>query len=173
MRTFRRMLVVALLCAAAAAYAVPSFTPIIDGVKDIGWGMTPDESSTSQALPTEFNLDGGLYVTDDAEWVYFGFDADNDPWADTKSVHVHIVLDVGSTAGGGLFAAWGASNVAYTLPFRPEYDLVTQWNTDDQNISFTGLNTWTINNWVQQPEITTDAGVGGQWTEIAIRKNQI
>ncbi|MBL0061161.1 MAG: hypothetical protein IPP40_06670 [bacterium] len=173
MKAMRRMLAAALMCVAVTAYAVPSFTPIIDGVKDAGWGVTPDHSSTSQALPTEFNLDGGLYVTDDAEYVYFGYDADNDPWTDAKSVHVHIVFDVGSTVVGGTFACWGASNVAYTHPFKPEYDLVMQWNTDDQNASFTGLNTWTINTWVQQPEITTDDGGGSQWTEVAIRKNQI
>ncbi|NUO20063.1 Ig-like domain-containing protein [bacterium] len=173
MKAMRTMFVAALLCAAAAAFAVPSFTPVIDGVKDAGWGNTPDHSSTSQALPTEFNLDGGLYVTDDAEWVYFGYDADNDPWADGKSVHVHIVFDVGSTAVGGTFACWGANNVAYTHTYKPEYDLVMQWNTDNQNSQFTGLNTWTINTWVQQPEITTDAGGGNQWTEVAIRKNQI
>jgi hypothetical protein len=173
MRTLRKMFGLALLCAAAAAYAVPSFTPIIDGIKDPGWGNTPDEATTSQALPTEFNLDGGLYVTDDAEWIYFGYDADNDPWTDGKSVHVHLVIDVGSTAGGGTYACWGANNVAYTLPFRPEYDLVMQWNTTDQNSQFTGLNTWTTGTWVQQPEITTDAGGGNQWTEVGIRKNQI
>ncbi len=173
MKHMRSMVFYAAMLIAAAAFAVPSFTPIIDGVKDAGWGDTPDHSSTSQALPLEFNLDGGLYVTDDAEWVYFGYDADNDPWADGKSVHVHIVFDVGSTAGGGTFACWGANNVAYTMAFKPEYDLVMQWNTTDQNSQFTGLNTWTINTWVQQPEITTDAGGGNQWTEVAIRKNQI
>ncbi len=173
MKTMRKMLSAALLCVAAAAYAVPTFTPVIDGIKDAGWGDTPDHTSTSQALPVEFNLDSGLYVTDDNEWIYFGFWADNDPWADAKNPHIHILIDVGSTAGGGIFAPWGASGVAYTLPFRPEYNIVTQWNTDDQNIQFTGLNRWSVNNWIQEPEITTDAGGGNQWTEIAIRRNQI
>ncbi|MCB9357819.1 MAG: Ig-like domain-containing protein [Calditrichaeota bacterium] len=173
MNALRRMVFAAILLAAAAAYAVPSFTPVIDGIKDAGWGSTPDHSTTSQALPVEFNLDGGLYVTDDAEWVYFGYDADPDPLADGKSVHVHILFDVNNTAAGGTFACWGASAVAYTHPFKPEYDLVMQWNTDNQSSQFTGLNTWNINTWVQQPEITTDAGGGGQWTEVAIRKNQI
>lgn len=172
MNAMRRMICAAALFVAAAAYAVPSFTPLIDGVKDAGWGDTPDHSSTSQALPTEFNLDGGLYVTDDAEWVYFGYDADNDPWTDAKSVHVHIVIDRGSTVGGGTFACWGASNVFYTMPFRPEYDVVMQWNTDDENASYSGLQTWNISSW-SEVEITTDDGGGNQWTEIAIRKNQL
>ncbi len=158
MKAMRKILVAALLCAAAAAYAVPSFTPMVDGVKDAGWGNTPDHITNSIAAdPITFNLDSGLYVTDDAEWVYFGYWADDDPWADGKSVHVHILIDVNSTAAGGTFACWGAANVFYAMPFKPDYDLVMQWNTDDQNASFTGLNTWQFFSWVQQPEITTDA----------------
>ncbi len=174
MKAMRKILFAALLCVAAAAYAVPSFTPMVDGVKDAGWGNTPDHITNSIAAdPITFNLDSGLYVTDDAEWVYFGYWADDDPWADGKSVHVHILIDVNSTAAGGTFACWGAANVFYAMPFKPDYDLVMQWNTDDQNASFTGLNTWQFFSWVQQPEITTDAGGGSQWTEVAIRKNQI
>lgn len=176
MKAMRRMIWAAAMLAAVAAYAVPSFTPVIDGIKDAGWGDTPDHLSNSVATtPNTFNLDSGLYVTDDAEWVYFGWWADNDPIDEAgqeKSVHAHIVIDRGGSAGGGTFACWGASQVFYTMPFRPEYDVVMQWNTDNQNAAYSGLQTWVINAW-QEVEITTDAGGGNQWTEIGIRKNQL
>ncbi len=157
---------------AAILWAVPSFTPVIDGVKDAGWGNVPDNSSTTQRIPTEFNLDGGLYVTDNNTSLIFGYDADNDPWVDGKSVHVHIVIDIASTAAGGGNACWGATNVTYGFPFLPEYDVVMQWNTDNQNTQFTGLNRWD-GFWNQINELTNDAGGGGQWTELAIPKSLI
>lgn len=169
MKRWQSLFITAGLLLATALWAVPTFTPILDGTKDTGWGTTPDEATSSIAEPTEFNLDGGMYVTDDNEFIYFGFDADPDPWTDGKSPHIHILVDIDNTAAGGTFASWGANSVAYNMPYRPEYDIVTQWNTDDQNIQFTGLNHWT-GSWVQAPEILTDAGGGGQWTEIAISR---
>ncbi|MBU0691265.1 Ig-like domain-containing protein [bacterium] len=169
MKRWQSLFITAGLLLATALWAVPTFTPLLDGSKDVGWGATPDEATTSLAEPVAFNLDSGLYVTDDNEYIYFGFWADPDPWDDAMNPHIHILIDVGSTAGGGTYAAWGAGGVAYNMPYRPEYDLVTQWNTSDQNIQFTGLNTWS-GGWVQQPEIMTDAGGGGQWTEIAISR---
>ncbi len=154
------------------AWAVPSFTPVIDGVKDAGWGSTPDHTTNSIREPVTFNLDSGMYVTDDGLYIYFGFWADNDPWPDTKSVHVHIVMDIGNTADGGSFACWGANQVTYGFPYLPEYDIVAQWNTDNQNIQFTGLNRWQAGSWIQT-EITTDAGGGNQWTEIAVLKANV
>jgi hypothetical protein len=157
---------------ATALLAVPSFTPTLDGIKDAGWGSVPDNNSTTLRQPLTFNLDSGMYVTDDAQFIYFGFWGPPDPWTDAKSVHVHVLMDIGSTPDGGPYACWGANSVLYGMPFKPEYDLVAQWNTTDQNISFTGLQRWFAGAW-QQQEITTDAGGGGQWTEIAVRRNVI
>lgn len=167
----KRLALACLACAfcVCAAFAVPTFTPAIDGVKDGGWGNTPDHSSTTQRLPTEFNLDGGMYVTDDNTSLYFGYDADNDPWVDGKTPHIHIVIDVANTAAGGNYACWGAGNVTYGFTYLPEYDVVMQWNTDNQNSQFTGLNRWD-GFWNQITELTNDAGGGGQWTELAIPK---
>jgi hypothetical protein len=151
------------------AFAVPTFTPTIDGTKDAGWGVTPDHSSTTQRLPAEFNLDGGMYVTDDNTSLYIGYDADNDPLADGRTPHIHIVLDVGNTAAGGTFACWGAGGVTYGFPFQPEFDIVMQWNTDNEVTQFTGLNRWD-GFWNQLTELTNDAGGGNSWTELAIPK---
>lgn len=168
------MMRLALACLACVlygltAFAVPTFTPTIDGTKDAGWGVTPDHSSTSQRLPAEFNLDGGMYVTDDNTSLYIGYDADNDPMVDGRTPHIHILLDVGSTAGGGGSGCWGAGGVTYGFPFQPEYDIVMQWNTDNQVTQFTGLNRWD-GFWNQLAELTNDAGGGNSWTELAIPK---
>jgi hypothetical protein len=166
----------ALACAlgvlyALSAFAVPAFTPVVDGVKDAGWGSTPDWSTTSQADPTGFNLDGGMYVTDDNVNLYFGFDADNDPLVDGKSVHVHILMDVNNTAAGGGFGCWNAVNAHYAMPYLPEYDIVMQWNTTNESAhdGYTGLQTWL--GWWSEQQLTNDAGGGNSWTELAVPKS--
>ncbi|MBU0507361.1 hypothetical protein KKH27_00805 [bacterium] len=174
-----RAILVCVLALLVAGYAgaVPSFTPVVDGIKDVGWGSVPDHSTTTLREPVTFNLDSGFYVTDDSEFIYFGFWADNDPWTDAMNPHIHILMDIGSTADGGTFAAWGANNVLYAHAFKPEYDIVTQWGDGaapyTNDIQFTGLNRWVTGSWNQIMELTIDDGGGSQWTEIAVRKADI
>lgn len=158
------------LCA-FSAFAVPTFTPAVDGVKDAGWGAVPDHSSTTQALPLEFNLDGGMYVTDDNQNIYIGYDADNDPFVDGMNPHIHILMDVNNTAAGGGIGCWGATATHYAMTYLPEYDIVMQWNTENESAlaGFTGLNRWD-GYWNQLTELTNDAGGGNSWTELAIPK---
>jgi hypothetical protein len=158
-----------MLCA-GFAWAVPSFTPTIDGVKDAGWGAVPDEATSTVMQPAEFNYGDGMYVTDDGQYVYFGFMAPADPWPDGASVHAHIEIDVGGTSAGGYYDQWG-SQVTYAFPFQPEYDVITQWNTDNQAIGWTGFQAWNGSGWTQTqlPSIQLGGG-GGMWTEVALNR---
>ncbi|RPH96730.1 hypothetical protein EHM69_00335 [candidate division KSB1 bacterium] len=173
MRRFVLACMTLMLCA-GYLLAVPTFTPTIDGVKDAGWGTTPDHNTQTLQEPITFNLDSGMYVTDDGQYIYFGFDADNDPWGDGASIHAHVLFDVGNTAAGGTTDPWGAAGVTYGMPYLPDYDIVAQWNTDNQNIGWTGLNTWTGTGWSQtQLADSNRAGGGGQFTEMRIRRSYI
>jgi hypothetical protein len=165
------------LLSAGSLWAVTSFTPTIDGSKDVGWGSTPDNSSTTLLDPTNFNLDGGMYVTDDASYIYFGFDADLDPWGDSKSVHAHVLFDVGNTAIGGTYDAWGAGGVTYAMPYLPDYDIIMQWSTDDSTVGWTGFESWNSSStgWWDQVQLpdSNRGGGGGRFTEIRVPRNLI
>ncbi len=165
---------VTMLVCAGVVLAVPSFTPVIDGVKDAGWGNTPDHSSTTQWVPTEFNFDEGVYVTDDALAFYFGFMADGDPWVDNRNPHIHFQIDK-NTAAGGSSDPWGSSQ-AYAHPFLPEYEIIMQWGDaeapGDSAIEWTGFVVWNGSSW-NTSELTTDAGGRNTWTEIKILKSQL
>jgi hypothetical protein len=143
-----------------------AFTPIIDGTKDDGWGATPTNNSYTTMEPTNFNLDGGCYVTNDANYVYIGIPTDLDPWNDGASIHMHVAIDTKNTAAGGTFDAWGSS-IKYAQPYLPDYDIITQWNYEYPNAGWTGLQTWNGTGWTQT-QLTTIAGGGGQFTEIKI-----
>jgi len=163
--------VVSLLCT-GYLWAVPSFTPTIDGVQDAGWGTTPDHSSNTSMDPLNFNLDGGCYVTDDATYLYVGFPTDVDPWNDTKSVHVHVQIDVGNTATGGNYDPWG-SWANYSQPYLPDYEIVTQFDTLNPACGWTGFNTWS-GSWSQvQLDPSNIGGGGGMFTEVRIPRNFI
>lgn len=177
MKNWRRMFLLAAVLAATSAFAVPTFSPMIDGVKDAGWGEVPDISPSSQALPTSFNLNSGLYITDDAANLYFGFMGTPDPWDDGANPHIHVLIDTG-TVSGALTGCWGATGVNYTMPNRPEYEIMMQWGDfytgDTVHIGESFIVRYVTGNWVQQePQIALDAGGSDSWTEIAVPKSRI
>ncbi len=148
-----------------------AFTPTIDGVKDTGWGTTPTHSTTTLKQPIEFNLDGGCYVTDDANYVYIGIPTDNDPWSDGKPVHFHVAIDLRNTVTGGSSDAWG-SQMSYGQPYKPEFDIISQWSTTSELVGWTGLQTWTGSAWSGSEFPGTNIkGGGGAFTEIAIPRS--
>jgi len=148
-----------------------AFTPTIDGVKDTGWGTTPTNSTTTEKQPIEFDLDGGVYVTDDANYIYIGIPTDNDPWGDGKSIHMHVAIDLRNTAVGGTSDKWGSS-VLYGQPYKPEFDIITQWNSGSPNVGWTGLETWNGSSWTESefPSANIKGG-GSQFTEYAISRS--
>ncbi len=160
-----------LLWLMSLAVAISAFTPVIDGTKDAAWGATPTEATFTTMQPTEFNLEDGCYVTDDDNYIYFGIPTDNDPWGDGNAIHLHLSIDLRNTAAGGTGDAWG-SQVQYGQPYLPDYDIIMQWNTNDQNVGYTGFMTWNGTGWDQvQLDPANIAGGGGQFTEIAVPRS--
>ncbi|MCD4817509.1 MAG: hypothetical protein K8S23_02315 [Candidatus Cloacimonetes bacterium] len=149
-------------------FSVYAFTPTIDGVKDGGWGSTPDEATFSTKQPIEFNLEDGCYVTDDSNNIYFGLETDNDPWGDGKPIHFHIAIDIRNTSSGGTNDAWG-SQITYGQTYLPDYDIISQWSTDDQSMGWTGFQTWNGSGW-DQVELTNIAGGGNSFSEFAVSR---
>ncbi|MCC6477304.1 hypothetical protein IT157_09650 [bacterium] len=177
MKNWRKMFLLAAIMAATSAFAVPTFTPVIDGVKDAGWGNVPDISPSSQAQPITFNLDSGLYITDDAANLYFGFWGTPDPWDDAANVHIHLLIDTG-TVSGALSACWPPVGVNYAMPNRPEYAIMMQWGDyyvgDTASIGESFVMRYNAGSWSQvEPQIALDAGGSDSWTEIAVPKSRI
>ncbi len=164
------LLLCTLMLMSMALYA---FTPIIDGIKDAEWGEIPTHSSTTVKQPLEFNLDGGCYVTDDPDYVYIAIPIDNDPWEDGKSVHLHVAIDLRNTPDGGTYDAWGSS-ISYGQPFKPEFDVITQWSTADENLGYSAFQQWIGGTWNAESNPPTGIhlrGEGCQCVEIAIHRS--
>lgn len=155
---------------AVAAYGVPSFTPTIDGVKDVGWGSTPDHSSTTSMLPTSFNLDGGCYVTDDSANVYIGIPTDPD--ANSNGCAMHVLIDLRNTPSGANTEAYGACAVGYDMPYLAEYDIAPEWSTGA--ITYANKCTWTGSGWTYTPIHGTGKIAGGAnlFTEIKLSRTE-
>jgi hypothetical protein len=155
---------------AAALWAVPPFTPLIDGIQDAGWGNTPDHATQTVYTPLELNLDGGMYVTNDAAYLYMAFPADNDPWDNGENVDTHVLIDVGSTATGGTTDPYGASGVVYAQPFLPDYDIILQYSTGSGQVAgWCGFMNWTGSGWNYGGLDAADyEGGGNMWTEIRV-----
>jgi hypothetical protein len=152
------------------AYGVPSFTPTIDGVKDAGWGSTPDNSSTTSKLPSTFNLDGGCYVTDDSANVYIGIPTDAD--YNNNGCAMHVLIDLRKTASGATTEAYGACAVGYDMPYLAEYDIASEWNQGA--ISYANKCTWTGSGWTYASIGGTGKIAGGanMFTEIKLSRTE-
>jgi fibronectin type 3 domain-containing protein len=108
---------------APASPATPSFTPYMDGVRDPGWATTPAATSTNYMLPAPGYGDswyavvpaGGLcrdvYVTNDAQWLYIGWQAFGDPYSldapgnSLQSAHYGFVI-TDTSAWGSVEDPW-------------------------------------------------------------------
>jgi hypothetical protein len=90
---------------------IPPFTPVIDGIKDPGWGTTPTYTSPQARAPVDAGLNDGstagiqreVYVTNDAANLYIGFWTVGDVWGGNKASAVYgIALEtLRNTVGGG------------------------------------------------------------------------
>ncbi len=162
-----------LLCLMSLVIGLNAFTPIIDGTKDAEWGETPTEGTFTTMQPTNFNLEGGCYVTDDSNYIYFGIPTDVDPWGDGNSIHFHLSIDIRNTAAGGTGDAWG-SQVHYGQTYLPDFDIICQWNDTAPTPGYTGFMTWNGTGWDQvQLDPANIAGGGGAFTEIAIPRSML
>lgn len=112
-----------------------SFSPIVDGVKDAAWGSSPAASSANYRSPAPGAGDtspprpvpsGGLcrdvYVTNDAQWLYIGWDAFGDPFrlddpgATAQSANYgFLVTDTSSY--GSMFDPWKSAGNTYVTGY--------------------------------------------------------
>ncbi len=176
MRNIVLMGLMALLASAFVAYGVPSFTPVVDGVKDLGWGTVPDHDTNTDKEPLAFNVDS-CYVTDDSANVYIGMATDPDPWGDGNSVVFHVMIDIRKSASGGTFDPYTPDSVRYDMSYLPEYEIVGEWSTDDQNMGWVSKCTWQpgTSDWAHEEYNNTPGkveGGGGQFTEILLARNE-
>lgn len=108
-----------------------SFSPIIDGVKDAAWGSTPTATSSGYKLPApgygdtsppRTVLAGGLcrdvYVTNDAQWLYIGWDAFGDAFrldepgqTEQSANYAFVITD--SSSYGSMFDPWKSSGSTF------------------------------------------------------------
>ncbi|MBU1936318.1 Ig-like domain-containing protein, partial [bacterium] len=161
-----------LLASAFVAYGVPSFTPVVDGNKDAGWGPVPDHSTNTSKNPTSFNLVGGCFVTDDSADVYIGIPTDIAPYP-PNGCAMHVLIDLRNTAAGANTESYGACAVGYDMPYLAEYDIAAEWATGA--ITYANKCTWGGTSWTSYVPIHGTgaiAGGGGLFTEIRLPRNE-
>lgn len=186
-----------------AAYAVPSFSPYIDGVKDPGWGNTPSGVSPAYQKPNPGEGDTiiivppqgecrDVYVTNDAQWLYIGWQAFGDPFnldapSNTQqSAHYGFVI-TDTSPWGSPYDPWKATTVVTTNPgsTRVTGHGANVWENTFAtfgNVNHSGANRYVSNGatWVEDGTLTanvdfaaylTDLGRG--WGEIKVPLSKI
>ena len=175
----RVLCVLTAILAATALWAQPAFTPVVDGIQDGPWGGTPTHATFTTMEPTNFTLDGGIYVTNDLGNLYIGIPTDLDPWGDGLPINLCVLIDVGGTAGGATTDPYGAAGVAYDQPFLPNYAIVAEWSESNQAIGWTNFvaeagGSWSSYNEIASPEVGgAKGGGGGFFTEFAVPRSAI
>ncbi len=108
----------------ASDTSVVSFTPLIDGSKDGPWGDTPDVMSDGAKEPKgpttgdggvtfpDSGLVRGLYVTNDIDYLYVGWDAWGNRYDNSKSMHYGVVVG-DSYADGFALDPWASTTQLY------------------------------------------------------------
>ncbi len=126
----------------------------IDGTKDAAYGAAV--ASDPLADMSEPNLDlHNLYIVNDANNFYIGFDAYATSWGMTYGIY----LDTDQTAGSGASTdPWGR-NVAAVDGHRPEFALYV-WHKDDGTLDGAQLATWDGSAW-QYPTLSGKGGARG------------
>lgn len=179
MTRFRALCVLAAILGAAALWAQPAFTPVIDGIQDGPWGGTPTHATFTTMEPTNFTLDGGIYVTNDLANLYIGIPTDLDPWGDGLPISLCVLIDVGGTAGGATTDPYGAAGVTYDQLYLPNYAIIAEWSESNQSIGWTNFVAESGGSWASYNEIASPAvggakgGGGGYFTEFAVPRSVI
>ncbi len=141
---------------------------VIDGVKDVAWG---DPLATDPAGDmTEPNLDlQGLYVVEDADNYYIGFDATASTWGMTYGIYI----DTDQVDGSGATSdPWGRV-VSAVSAHLPEHTLYV-WHEDWDALQDVQLNHWTGSGWSYDSLISQggEQGYGptDDWIEYRVPK---
>ncbi len=152
--------------ATSATFADP--TIVIDGVKDADWGEPL--ASDPQGDMTEPNLDvTGLYVVEDADNYYIGFDAFASSWGMTYGIYIDSDGISGSGATGD---PWERAVNAISAHL-PEHTLYVYHDGSDvlQDVQ---LNHWDGSGWSYDSLISQDGEQGygpeNDWIEYRVPK---
>jgi glycosidase len=168
-----QLLVILLLVAPLLVQPVTSLRAqepiiLIDGVKDAAWGDALALDPTGDM--TEPNLDlQGLYVVEDAEDYFIGFDATASTWGMTYGIY----LDTDQASGsGGTTDPWGRaiSAVSTHLPERTLY----VWHDGGDFLQDVQLNHWTGSGWTYDSLASQGGeqayGPDNDWIEYRVPK---
>ncbi len=127
---------------------------VIDGVKDAAYGVPVATDPVADI--SEPNLDlNNLYVVDDANNFYVGFDATATNWGMTYGIYIDADQADGS---GATTDPWGRA-VNAASAHRPEYALYV-WHKDDGTLENAQLTTWDGTAW-QYPTLASKGGAQG------------
>ena len=148
-------------------------TITIDGVHEAAWGAAL--ATDAQGDMSEPNLDlTTLYMVEDTNNFYFGFDAGNT--ATGYGMNYGIAIDTdGVTGSGGTSHPWGRA-VNTVAAHLPEYYL-NVWDPGDGTIGNAQLNAWTGGGWTY-PDLISLGGAQGysaanHWIEYRVPKSAL
>ncbi|RMF46802.1 MAG: hypothetical protein D6755_06110, partial [Anaerolineae bacterium] len=126
----------------AAAPALPSASPVVDGVIDAVYGapVAQDPAGDGNGNAPMDLLD--LYVTSDANFIYFAFTVNTDLSANNWGKYA-IYLDTDGVSGSGATSdAWGR-NVTTDAAHRPEVALYSWVDAPPYDVGHTQVVSWT------------------------------
>ncbi|MFN2226061.1 MAG: choice-of-anchor X domain-containing protein, partial [Anaerolineae bacterium] len=141
---------------------------MIDGIKEAAWG---DPLALDPAGDiSEPNLDlTGLYVVEDADNYYIGFDATASTWGMTYGIYIDTDMVDGS---GGTSDPWGRA-VDAVSPHLPEHTLYV-WHEDFDALQDVQLNHWDGVGWSYDTLISQGGeqgyGSANDWIEYRVPK---
>lgn len=108
---------------------IPPFTPVIDGIKDAGWGTNPTYTSPQACAPVDAGLGDGstsgiqrqVYVTNDAANLYIGFWTVGDVWGGNKAgaVYGFALETLRNIIGGGADPWRGHEDISWI--YKPDF----------------------------------------------------
>jgi glycosidase len=165
------LVIFALLLTAMPVIAAPTYQGggiVIDGVKEAAWG--DPLASDPVGDMSESNLDlQGLYVVEDADNYYLGFDATASAWGMAYGIY----LDSDQADGSGATSdPWGRAVTAVSAHL-PEHALYV-WHEDGDVLQDVQLNHWDGSGWSYDSLISQggEQGYGPleDWIEYRVPK---
>ena len=157
-----------LLSSLAGVTATADTGIVIDGLKEAAWGEPLAVDPAGDI--SEPNLDlRGLYVAEDADDFFIGFDAAASTWGMTYGVY----LDTDRLDGSGATSdPWGRA-VSAVPDHRPEYTLYV-WHEDWDALQDVQLNHWDGASWSYDSLISVGGeqgyGPAADWIEYRVPK---
>jgi len=130
------------LSGAHAASAAAAASPVVDGVIDAAYGLpvAQDPAGDGNGNAPMDLLD--LYVTSDADFVYFAFTVNTDLSVNNWGKYV-IYMDTDGVSGSGASSdAWGR-NVTADAAHRPEVAIYTWVDSPPYDVAHTQVVSWT------------------------------